>query len=166
MFWCGWHWGVEKVLLRVCSQILCLCQYVSVPEFQTLRTIPCKLHLPPFQQPYWQSPWSQHTLWKHLCCITQIFCWYQLWLCGWIGQHEPGDLVRLWLVEVPVVFSCWLISSFAGTVPEIFLFFNVLKHPRPVVRGWNFQVGFLSSVVTSEDAVMGLTHGSLAVIHW
>ncbi len=39
----------------------------------------------------------------------------------------------------------------------------VLPHLRPKVGGRDFNVGFVSHVVSSEDAIMGLAHGFFSV---
>ena len=41
--------------------------------------------------------------------------------------------------------------------------FDVLPHLRPEVGGGDFNVRFVSRVVSSKDAVVGFTHGLLSV---
>jgi len=44
--------------------------------------------------------------------------------------------------------------------------FDVLPHLQPEVGGGDFNIGFVSCVVSFEDAVMGLPHDFLSVTRW
>jgi hypothetical protein len=70
------------------------------------------------------------------------------------------------LEEETMVSFCMLIFSLLTSQTDVFVFVDVLEHLGPVVGGGDLEVGFLSCIVSSKDAVMGLARGCFPVFLW
>jgi hypothetical protein len=62
-------------------------------------------------------------------------------------------------------FVCGLLALLASETKYLVMF-DVLPHLRPEVGGGDFKVSFVSRIVSSKDAVLGLAHSFLSVPRW
>jgi len=158
-FWCGWCWGVQIILLKACWKMLFHSQCEFAPEFRILRTIPSKIHLPRFL--------------PH-CSDYGIFC----------ESISDNFLVQSAVIIGPNKATCILRFSLSGINNgakgvclwvDFFLYWHLMQNfaCRSISWyilaswiSWDFQIRFMSGIVSSKYALMGFSHWLLSIFSW